>query len=96
MEGEKEQRLSRTMINFEDRGIVISASELRSIEKVHRYVEKPSTHLEHGIAVNRGISGSGVSKTDVYLWYLKEEKRNEVWERMLEILSEEGINLINI
>lgn len=97
MDEEKDKRLSRTMLNFKDSGVVLSASEVRSIEKVHKFEDKPKSHIEYGIAINKGVTPSQqVSKTDVYLWYLKEEVRDRAWELMMNTLSDEGMNFIDI
>lgn len=94
---EEKKKLSRTMVNFNGEGVVLSASDIRSIEKTQKYVEKSYPHIEYGISINRNMDQSQqVSKTNVDLWYMKEKKRDDVWNNLLQILEDEGVNFLNI
>ena len=95
--GEEQKRLKKTVINFSDDGIVISAYDLHTLEKDMRFVEKPTAHWEFGITINKGLeTGQFVRKTDVSLWYSTEEVRDEKWEKLMTILESEGLSVINI
>lgn len=94
---EEERRLRKMMIYFQEEGIVIPAYDLNTIEKDIRFVEKPKAHWEFGIIINKGLSQSqSVNKTDLSMWYMKEEIRDQKWERMMELLKSEGLNVIEI
>jgi len=94
---EQQRLLFKTMINFVEEGIVLSAADLHSIEKQQRFVERPTPHFEYGIIINKGVQQSQFAKrTDVELWYVKEEVRDRHFDKMLETLTQEGINVINI
>lgn len=96
-EDKKQRLLFKTMINFVDEGIVISAADLHSMEKEQKFVERPTPHFEYGIIINKGVQQSQFAKrTDVELWYVKEEVRDRHYDKMLETLTQEGINVINI
>lgn len=94
---DKPKRLKKTMINFEEEGISISAYDLHTIEKDMRFVEKPRAHWEYGITINKGLlPGQHITKTDISMWYIDEEVRDEKMKKILEILESEGLNVINV
>lgn len=96
-EDEEQKRLKKTMISFNEEGIVISAYDLHSIEKDMRFVEKPNAHWEFGITINKGLTpGQFINKIDLSMWYMKEEVRDEKWEKLMELLKNEGLNVIEI
>lgn len=96
-EDKKQRLLFKTMINFVDEGIVISAADLHSMEKEQKFVERPTPHFEYGIIINKGVQQSQFAKrTDVELWYVKEEVRDRHFDNMLDTLKQEGIKVINI
>lgn len=96
-EDEEQKRLKKTMISFNEEGIVISAYDLHSIEKDMRFVEKPNAHWEFGITINKGLTpGQFINKIDLSMWYMKEEVRDEKWEKLMELLKIEGLNVIEI
>ena len=96
-EEEEKKRLKKTMIHFSEDGIVISAYDLHTIETDMRFVEKPTAHWEFGITINKGLSpGQFVTKTDLSLWYIKEEVRDQKFKRLMELLEIEGLNVIEI
>lgn len=91
------KRLKKTMINFKEEGIVISAYDLNSIEKDMRFVAKPKAHWEYGITINKGLTpGQFAKKIDLSMWYIKEEIRDKKWNKLLSLLKEEGLNVIDI
>lgn len=94
---DEKKRLSKTMIIFKEEGLMISSWDLHTMEKDTRFVEKPKAHWEYGIAINKGLNTSQfVNKTDIFFWYQKEEVRDEKFEKILEILKVEGLNVIEI
>lgn len=96
-EDEGKKRLSKTMLHFKDEGITISAWDLHTIETDMRFVEKPKAHWEFGITINKGLNPSQfINKTDLSMWYLSEEVRDDKMSKMLEILKAEGLNVIDI
>ena len=91
------KRLSKTMLHFKDEGITISAWDLHTIETDMRFVEKPKARWEFGITINKGLNPSQfINKTDLSMWYLSEEVRDDKMTKMLEILKAEGLNVIDI
>lgn len=96
-DGDGKKRLSKTMLHFKDEGITISAWDLHTIETDMRFVEKPKAHWEFGITINKGLNPSQfINKTDLSMWYLSEEVRDDKMNKMLEILKVEGLNVIEI
>ncbi len=96
-EEDEPKRLKKTMINFGEEGIVISAYDLNCIEKDMRFVEKPTAHWEFGITINKGLNpGQFINKTDLSMWYIKEEVRDRKWDRLMELLKLEGLNVIEV
>ena len=94
---DEHKRLKKTVISFQEEGIVISAYDLHTIEKDMRFVEKPKAHWEWGIAINKGLeSGQIKKKADIYMWYNSEEVRDEKYERLLKLLESEGLNIIEV
>lgn len=96
-EDDEKKRLSKSMIIFKEEGLMISSWDLHTMEKDMRFVEKPKAHWEYGIAINKGLnSGQFINKTDIFFWYQKEEVRDKKFEKILEILKVEGLNVIEI
>lgn len=96
-EDEEQKRLKKTMISFNEEGIVISAYDLNCIEKDMRFVDKPTAHWEFGITINKGLNpGQFINKTDLSMWYMKEEVRDRKWDRLMELLKLEGLNVIEV
>lgn len=97
-EGEEEKpRLRKIMLDFEEEGVIISAYDLHTIEKVTRFVERPRAHWEWGIAINKDMEKSQfVLRTDIYFWYPTERTRNVKWTQIIEMLQSSGLNLINL
>lgn len=96
-EEDEPKRLKKTMINFGEEGIVISAYDLNCIEKDMRFVEKPKAHWEFGITINKGLTPNQyITKTDLSMWYNTEEVRDNKWDKLMELLKIEGLNVIEI
>jgi hypothetical protein len=96
-EDDETQRLKKTMIDFQEEGIIISSWDLHTIEKDMRFVEKPKAHWEFGITLNKGLTPNQfITKTDLSLWYNTEEVRDNKWDKLVEILKIEGLNVIEI
>lgn len=94
---DEQKRLKKTVINFSEEGIVISAYDLHTIEKDTRFVEKPKAHWEWGITINKGLeAGQFVKKADIFMWYNSEEVRDKKYDRLMKILESEGLNIIEV
>ena len=94
---DERKRLKKTVINFSEEGIVISAYDLHTIEKDMRFVENPKAHFEFGIIINKGLEpGQFVKKADIAMWYMTEEVRDEKYERLLQLLESEGLSVIQV
>lgn len=94
---DERKRLKKTVINFSEEGIVISAYDLHTIEKDMRFVEHPKAHFEFGIIINKGLEpGQFVKKADIAMWYMTEEVRDEKYERLLQLLESEGLSVIQV
>lgn len=94
---DERKRLKKTVINFSEEGIVISAYDLHTIEKDMRFVERPKAHFEFGIVINKGLEpGQFVKKADIGLWYMTEEVRDEKYKRLLQLLESEGLSIIQV
>jgi hypothetical protein len=91
------KRLKKTMINFQEEGVSISAYDLHTIEKDTMFVEKPKAHWEYGIIINKGLTpGNFITKIDLSMWYISEKVRDEKMKKLLEILKIEGLSVIEI
>ena len=85
------------MINFQEEGVIISSWDLHTIEKDMRFVEKPKAHWEFGITINKGLTPNQyITKTDLSMWYNTEEVRDNKWDKLMELLKIEGLNVIEI
>lgn len=94
---DERKRLKKTVINFSEEGIVISAYDLHTIEKDMRFVEKPKAHFEFGITINKGlVPGQFITKTDLSIWYMTEEVRDKKWDRLMKLLESEGLSVIQV
>lgn len=96
--GEQQTRLRRTMLYFKEIGLLMSAYELHTVEKTIEWNDNPyHPGFRHGIAINKGIQpGQFVNKVDIDIWYEKEKVRDEKWEKLMEILKTEGIQMIEV
>lgn len=96
-EEEEKKSLSKTVIRFKGENIIISAYDLHTIETDMRFVEKPKAHWEFGIVINKGLNpGQFVNKTDLSMWFQREEVRDKRFEEMVKTLTEEGLNVIEV
>lgn len=96
-EDDEQKRLKKTMINFQEEGVIISSWDLHTIEKDMRFVEKPKAHWEFGITINKGLTPNQyITKTDLSMWYNTEEVRDNKWDKLIELLKIEGLNVIEI
>lgn len=94
---EEEVRYSKSMIHLEDFGIAMSLFGIESIEKDIKFVDKPKAHWEYGIIINKGMEMSmRFPRTDVAVWFFKEEVRDKRWDNIIEILKQNGTNVIDI
>lgn len=92
-----QKKIKKTVIVFEEEGVVISAYDIHTIEKDMRFVEHPQAHWEFGITINKGLTpGQFVTKTDISFWYMTEKKRDEHWNKMIKILESQGLSTIII
>lgn len=91
----------KTVISIPDAGIVLSLQDVNSIEKTFKlqssdYYPDRVTTL-YGIVINRAIEPSmRIPKTDIELWYEREEVRDQRYEKMLKALKEAGFKFIEI
>lgn len=96
-EGEAGNEYFKKMIQLPDFGILISLSGIESIEKDTRFIDKPKAHWEYGIIINKGISSSKfIPKTDIEVWFYKEEVRDQRWESIIETLRKNSTNVIDV
>lgn len=96
-EDESKKRLSKTVLHFKEFGITMSAYDFHTMEPDMRFVEKPKAHWEFGITINKGLTpGQFITKTDISFWFMTEEARDEKMERLLELLIENGLNVIEV
>lgn len=96
--GEQQTRLRRTMLYFKEIGLLMSAYELHTVEKTREWNDNPYyPGFRHGIAINKDIQpGQFVNKVDIDIWYEKEKVRDEKWEKLMEVLKTEGIQMIEV
>lgn len=96
-EEDMKTRLSKTILHFKSEGITMTAWDLSTIEPEMRFVESPRPHWEYGIVINKGLMpGQFIQKTDLYIWYRNEEMRDRKMKHLLEVLKENGMNIIEI
>lgn len=96
-EEDMKTRLSKTILHFKSEGITMTAWDLSTIEPEMRFVESPRPHWEYGIVINKGLTpGQFIQKTDLYIWYWNEEMRDRKMKHLLEVLKENGMNIIEI
>lgn len=87
----------RPMIYFIDIGLTLSLFEIESVEKTMLFLEKPKPRWNYGITINKDIEPSiRVPKTNIEIWYEKEEQRDKRYQDLLNALIENGVKLINI
>lgn len=97
LEEDMKTRLSKTILHFKSEGITMTAWDLSTIEPEMRFVESPRPHWEYGIVINKGLTpGQFIQKTDLYIWYRNEEMRDRKMKHLLEVLKENGMNIIEI
>lgn len=98
---EDQKTYFRTMLNIPDAGIVLNAFQVNSIEKTFRLLESnyggDNVTPQYGIAINRGLVASpSCPKTDIEIWFYKEEIRDQRYDKMLAALDDAGIKLMNV
>ena len=94
---EDKKRLSKTVLHFKEFGVTISAYDFHTMEYDMRFVEKPKAHWEFGITINKDLTpGQFITKTNISFWFMTEEARDEKMEKLLEVLKENGLNVIEV
>lgn len=99
--GEEKPQYIKTVIHIKDAGVVLSLHDINSIEKTFKiqtsdfYPDKV-TQL-YGISINRGMEPSmRFPKTNIELWFEKEEVRDQRYDRMMKVLKEAGFKFIEV
>lgn len=94
---EKKKDIVKTVIHFEDFGLVISIWDLASITKDMRFVEKPKAHWQYGITINKDMEVSmRFPIVDKSLWFDDEYTRDVRYDRIMKTLDELGFKVISL
>lgn len=92
-----EKQVVKTVVHFEDFGLVISIWDLASITKDIRFVEKPKAHWQYGITINKDMEVSmRYPIVDKSLWFEDEYTRDKRYDNIMKKLDELGFKVISI
>ena len=94
---DKEKNIVKTVIHFEDFGLIISIWDLATITKDMRFVEKPKAHWQYGITINKDMEVSmRYPVVDKSLWFEDEYTRDMRYDKIVKTLDELGFKVISI
>ena len=94
---DEKKKFYKPMLHLPDIGFVISLAEIESIDKIMKFVEHPTARWNYGICINKNISSSiRIPRTNIEIWYEKEEQRDKRYDKFLEILQENGVKLLEV
>jgi hypothetical protein len=92
-----EKQVVKTVVHFEDFGLVISIWDLASITKDIRFVEKPKAHWQYGITINKDMEVSmRYPIVDKSLWFEDEYTRDKRYDNIMKKLDELGFKVISL
>lgn len=96
-EDDKEKNIVKTVIHFEDFGLIISIWDLATITKDMRFVEKPKAHWQYGITINKDMEVSmRYPVVDKSLWFEDEYTRDMRYDKIVKTLDELGFKVISL
>lgn len=91
-----EKVVIRRMIRLDDFNTVLALSDIESVEKISRFIEKPTPRYQFGIGINSGIEKCPrFPKVDIEAWYEKMELRDKRFEELMKKLEEYGYKILN-
>lgn len=94
---DKEKNIVKTVIHFEDFGLIISIWDLATITKDMRFVEKPKAHWQYGITINKDMEVSmRYPVVDKSLWFEDEYTRDMRYDKIVKTLDELGFKVISL
>lgn len=86
---EKQVKILRgKWIHFVEEGKMIPSTAISMIEKDKRFIEKPKAHWQYGIIFNRW--------NNIAVWFGTEERRNEYYDVLINVLQEEGAEIVQM
>lgn len=93
----EEKQVIKTVIHFENFGLVISIWDLATITKDMRFVEKPKAHWQYGITINKDMEVSmRYPVVDKSLWFEDEYTRDKCYDNIMKKLDELGFKVISL
>lgn len=96
-EDDEKVRCIRSIVFFEDFGLSMSLFGIETIETDMQFVEKPKARWQYGITINKCMEPSiRFPRTNISVWFEREEVRDERFSKVMEILEENGFNVIKM
>lgn len=81
---------------FKDAGLVIPIWAVLTLEKSIHWLDKPNTHPEYGIVINRGMEPSQSCIGEKSMWYTKEAIMEQKFQLIIDEMNKTSFKVINV
>lgn len=95
--GGEKPKPKKPVFYFKDAGLVIPIWAVLTLEKSIRWVDKPDTHPEYGIVINRGMEPSQSCPIgEKSMWYAKEVTMEQKFQLIVDQMNSTAFKVINV
>lgn len=93
-----ERKKKATMLRFEGKDIAIKLSSIKTIETIDESETLTSgrSEVRYGIIINRGLEYNSSMRADMTIWYNDWKRRDAVYNKVMNIMSDSGYEVINV
>lgn len=97
---DEDNQYFRMALSLDEAGIVISLMNIFSIDKIFKTKQSQVSEdvfVQYGIVFNKDMQPSmRFPRTNIELWYDKEEVRNQRYDKIVAILEKSGFKIIHV
>lgn len=93
-----ERKKKATMLRFEGKDIAIQLSSIKTIETIDESETLTSgrSEVRYGIIINRGLEYNSSMRADMTIWYDDWKRRDAAYNKVMNIMSDNGYEVINV
>lgn len=97
-EASESKKKKATMLRFEGKDIAIQLSSIKTIETIDESETLTSgrTETRYGIVINRGLEYNSSMRADMTIWYDEWKRRDAAYNKVMNIMSDNGYEVINV
>ena len=97
-ENDDKQKRHHTMLRFEGKDVAIQLSSIKTIETIDesKTLTSGRTEIRYGIVINKGFEYNSSTRADMTIWYDDWKRRDEAYNRVMNVMSDNGYEIINV